>query len=137
MSNAKKLKFDALNEKNFLVWIRRVKDHMLAKKLLNYFTHAMAEDDTAAADVALPDEEPAANAIRDKLEELWTFLNEHLTGDIYKLTMDPDDVDYGDPVSLLVFLRKKWLSKTPFGSLTSTSQNTRTWTLSSPTSSST
>jgi len=114
MSNAKKLKFDALDEKNFQVWIRRVKDHMFGKKLLDYFTHAMAEDDAAAADVALPAEEPAANAIRDKLEELWTFLNEHLTADIYKLTMDPDEVDFGDPVSLLVFLRKKWLSKTPF-----------------------
>ena len=57
MSNAKKLKFDALDEKNYLVWIRRVKDH---------------------------------------------------------ITMDPDEVDFGDPVSLLVFLRKKWRSKTPF-----------------------
>ena len=36
MNNAKKLKFDALDEKNYLVWIRRVQDHMFGKKLLNY-----------------------------------------------------------------------------------------------------
>ena len=98
MSNTKKLKFDALDEKNYLVWIRRVQDHMFGKKLLNYYKHAMAEDGAAAADVQLPVEAAAATAIKDKLEELWTFLNEHLTADIYKLTMDPDEVDYGDPV---------------------------------------
>ena len=114
MSNAKKLKFDALDEKNYLVWIRRVKDHMFGKKLLDYYKHAMADDDAVATDVQLPAEDAAATAIKDKLEELWTFLNEHLTADIYKLTMDPDEVNYGDPVSLLVFLRKKWRSKTPF-----------------------
>ena len=84
MSNTKKLKFDALDEKNYLVWIRRVQDHMFGTKLLDYYTHAMAEDGAAAADVQLPAEAAAATAIKDKLEELWTFLNEHLTADIYK-----------------------------------------------------
>ena len=87
MSNAKKLKFDALNETNYIVWIRRVKDHMFGKKLLDYYKHAMAEDDAAAADVLLPAEAAAATAIKDKLEELWAFLNEHLSADIYKLTI--------------------------------------------------
>ena len=115
MSNTKKLKFDALDEKNYLVWIRRVKDHMFGKKLLDYYKHAMAEDDAAAADIQLPGGAAATvTAVKDKLEELWAFLSKHLTADIYKLTMNPDEVDYGDPVSLLVFLRKRWRSKTPF-----------------------
>jgi len=114
VKDSKKLKFDALDETNYVVWIRRVKDHMFGKKLLDYYKHAMAEDDAAAADLQLPAEAAAATAIKDKLEELWAFLNEHLSADIYKLTMEPDAVDYGDPVSLLVFLRKHWRSKTPF-----------------------
>ena len=119
VKDSKKLKFDALDETNYVVWIRRVKDHMFGKKLLDYYKHAMAEDDAAADDVQLPaDDAAAATAIKDKLEELWSFLNEHLSADIYKLTMEPDAVEYGDPVSLgvLVFLRnsKHLRSKTPF-----------------------
>ena len=114
VKDSKKLKFDALDETNSVVWIRRVQDHMFGKKLLDYYKHAMAEDDDTAAEVQLPADDAAATAVKDKLEELWAFLNEHLTADIYKLTMEPDAVDYGDPVSLLVFLRKHWRSKTPF-----------------------
>ena len=112
-SSAPRTQFAKLTSDNYEIWINHVRDHLLPQDLFEVFECSEEEGGFEGALQNYEDAEEQA-ARTKKLKTRWSFLRNHLSEDIYKKTLDPSLVSFGDSVVLLRFLRHNWHSNSVF-----------------------
>ena len=107
-SSQPRTKFEKLTSNNYELWINHVRDHLLAEELNEVYTCSELEVGAAGDTLTIPAAAAARSAFNKKICKLWAFLRMHLSEEIYRKTLDPNEVTFGDNVALLRYLRKNW-----------------------------
>ena len=101
-------RFEKLTATNYEIWINHVRDHLLSEELEEVYDCSEIEVGAAGDVLAAIAAVAARTARTKKLKTLWSFLRNHLSEEIYRKTLDPTAVTFGDTVALLRYLRKNW-----------------------------
>ena len=107
-SNQSRPKFEKLSDDNYAKWVDNIRDYLYGDDLGDVFDCSELEVGEDGSELATPAAALARTTLTKKLGKLWVFLRTHLSDDVYRKTQDPDDVTFGDSVSLLRYLRKNW-----------------------------
>jgi hypothetical protein len=114
MDNTLRLKFDPLSDDNYEIWSAHIRDKLLVENLEDIFVCSEIEAGEDGHQVTIPTAANAAAAKRAKIRGIWSFIRNHLSSEIYTKTLDETEVTFGDPVSLLRYLRKNWHNNSVF-----------------------
>ena len=101
-------KFERLTSTTYELWINHVRDHLLSEELGEVYACSEIEVGEEGDELNEPAAAAARTALQKKLGKLWSFLRMHLSEEIYRKTLDPNEVTFGDNVALLRYLRKNW-----------------------------
>ena len=107
-SSQPRSKFERLTPTNYELWINHVRDHLLSEELGEVYECSELEVGEDDAELEEPANAAARNALNKRLGKLWSFLRMHLSEEIYRKTLDPNEVAFGNTVALLRYLRKNW-----------------------------
>lgn len=107
-SSQPRSKFERLSPTNYELWINHVRDHLLSEEIGEVYECSELEVGEDGAELVEPAAAAARNALNKKLGKLWSFLRMHLSEEIYRKTLDPNEVAFGNTVALLRYLRKNW-----------------------------
>ena len=113
-SSGPRLRFERLTATNYEIWINHVRDHLLSEDLEEAYDCSEVEHGEEGSEIEFPAAVAARTAKQKKVRALWSFLRNHLSEEIYRKTLDPTAVTFGDSISLLRYLRKNWHNNSVF-----------------------
>ena len=106
----RRLRFPKLTRDNYQAWSEHVRDYCFEQNLDNLFTMAQADEPAALPNPAAGREDRLV-----RLRKAWTYIRNHLDEEMFALTnADDQQVTFGEPLSLLRFLRRQHIGDTAF-----------------------